>query len=110
DLSVSLDNVGKVSQQQGRWGDAQVAYEESLELSRRLVGVLGESPESLRDLTVSLHKLGQFNENHGTIKLAKEYYKEGLVLARRLAALLPDLPLYHSLPEYFITGLKNCDQ
>ncbi|MCF6282944.1 MAG: tetratricopeptide repeat protein, partial [Candidatus Polarisedimenticolaceae bacterium] len=53
DLSVSLDNVGQVSQQQGRWGDAQVAYEESLELSRRLVGVLGESPESLRDLSVS---------------------------------------------------------
>ncbi len=109
DLSVSLDNVSRVAQQQGRWGDAQAAYDESLQLSRRLASLLGETPESLRDLSVSLNNVGRVAEQQGRWGEAQAAYDEGLKLARRLARLLPDIPQYESLPGHFETALAELE-
>ena len=107
DVSVSLDNVGKVAQQQGRWGDAQHAYEESLQLSRRLAALLGDSPESLRDLCVSLSKLGDLLRDTKKCEEASSCFNEGLLLAQRLATLLPDIPSYSELPEHFEKAIST---
>ncbi len=110
DLSISLDNIGTVAQQQGRWGEAHSAYDESLQLRRRLASLLGESPEALRDLSVSLNNIGTVAQQQGRWGEAHSAYNEGLQLARRLAGLLPDIPDYHSLPGYFETALAELKQ
>ena len=101
DLSVSLDNVGGVAQQQGRWGDAQMAYEESLEIRRRLKELLGETPESLRDVAVSLSNLGHLFEGKNDLTQAENCYQEGLALGQRLTKMLPDLPAYTEIEAFF---------
>ncbi|MDM8546378.1 tetratricopeptide repeat protein, partial [Candidatus Venteria ishoeyi] len=58
DLSVSLDNVGKTAQRQGREEDARAAFEESLDIRRQILARIGEIPEALRDLSVSLNNVG----------------------------------------------------
>jgi hypothetical protein len=44
DLSVSLNNLGRVAQAQDDWTQAEVVYRESLALSRQLVERLGGTP------------------------------------------------------------------
>ena len=84
DLSVSLDNVGRVAEARGDWGAAGRAYEESLDLARGLVDVLG-TPESRRDLSVSLDNVGRVAEARGDWGAAAESYGELLEAARDLA-------------------------
>ena len=84
DLSVSLDNVGRVARARGDWGAAGRAYEESLDLARGLVDVLG-TPESRRDLSVSLNNVGRVAEARGDWGAAAESYGELLEAARDLA-------------------------
>lgn len=105
DLSISLDNVGDVAKQQGRWGDAQSAYEESLGIRRRLCAMLGETPEALRDLAVSLSKSGDLCT--GQNQLAAPYYLEGLEIGKRLAQMLPDLPDYAMVQPFFQSRLDT---
>ncbi len=84
DLSVSLDNVGGVAQARGLWQEAGAAYEESLELRRALVGVLG-TPEARRDLSVSLDNVGGVAQARGLWQEAGAAYEESLELRRELA-------------------------
>ena len=84
DLSVSLNNVGRVAEARGDWGAAGRAYEESLDLARGLVDVLG-TPESRRDLSVSLNNVGRVAEARGDWGAAGRAYEESLDLARDLA-------------------------
>ena len=84
DLSVSLNNVGRVAEARGDWGAAGRAYEESLDLARGLVDVLG-TPESRRDLSVSLDNVGRVAEARGDWGAAAESYGELLEAARDLA-------------------------
>ena len=101
DLSVSLDKVGAVAQQQGRWSDAQSAYEESLGLSRRLKALLGDTPESLRDLSVSLYKLALLQIAQQKVDCAMPMLQEGLVICERLATMQPDIPAYTEGVDFF---------
>ena len=84
DLSVSLNNVGRVAEARGDWGAAGRAYEESLGVRRGLVDVLG-TPESRRDLSVSLNNVGRVAEARGDWGAAGRAYEESLDLARDLA-------------------------
>ena len=84
DLSVSLNNVGRVAEGRGDWGAAGRAYEESLGVRRGLVDVLG-TPESRRDLSVSLNNVGRVAEARGDWGAAGRAYEESLDLARDLA-------------------------
>ena len=50
DLSVSLDNVGRVARDLGDLSAARVAFEESLSLRRQLAESFPDIPRLLRDL------------------------------------------------------------
>ncbi len=100
DLSVSLDNVGQVGQQQGRWGDAQSAYEESLGIRRRLCAMLGDTPESLRDLAIANQNLALLYAAQDQKTLAVQYFYEEFALGKRLSAMLPNMPFYIEIEAY----------
>ena len=87
DLSVSLDNVGRVAEVRGEWGVAEAAYRESLGLARGLEELLG-TPEARRDLSVSLDNVGRVAEVRGEWGVAEAAYRESLGLARGLEELL----------------------
>jgi tetratricopeptide (TPR) repeat protein len=67
DLSVSLNNLGRVAQAQDEWTQADAICRESLALSRQVVERLGGTPVSLRDLSVSLHNLGRVARGAGRL-------------------------------------------
>ena len=96
DLSVSLNNVGRVARARGDWGAAGRAYEESLDLARGLADVLG-TPESRRDLSVSLDNVGRVAEARGDWGAAGRAYEESLDLARGLADSLGTPESLHDL-------------
>ena len=54
DLSVSLNRMGDISRALGRLEDAEGAYRESLEIDRKVLEKVGNTPEALRDLSISL--------------------------------------------------------
>lgn len=58
DLSISLDIVGMVARDLGQLEDAREAFQESLEISRRLVALTEDSRQSQRDLSVSMDDVG----------------------------------------------------
>ena len=87
DLSVSLNNVGRVAEVRGEWDVAEAAYRESLGLARGLEESLG-TPEARRDLSVSLNNVGRVAEVRGEWDVAEAAYRESLGLARELEDLL----------------------
>ena len=87
DLSVSLDNVGRVAEVRGEWGVAEAAYRESLGLARGLEELLG-TPEARRDLSVSLDNVGRVAEVRGEWGVAEAAYRESLEVRRGLEELL----------------------
>lgn len=87
DLSVSLDNVGRVAWARGEWDAAEAAYQESLGLARGLVESLG-TPEARRDLSVSLNNVGRVAEVRGDWDAAEEAYRESLEIRRELDDLM----------------------
>ncbi|MBF0698423.1 tetratricopeptide repeat protein, partial [Actinomyces bowdenii] len=69
------------------WQEAGAAYEESLEICRELVGVLG-TPEARRDLSVSLNKVGGVAQARGLWQEAGAAYEESLEICRELVGVL----------------------
>ncbi|MBL8392455.1 MAG: tetratricopeptide repeat protein [Candidatus Accumulibacter sp.] len=92
DLSISLDNLGRVAQAQGDWTQAEAVYRESLALRRQLVERLGGTPESLRDLSISLDNLGRVAQAQGDWTQAEAVYRESLALSRQLVERLGGTP------------------
>jgi hypothetical protein len=62
DVSVSLDNVGRVALAGGDLAGARAAYTESLEMRRRLAAEDRESAQARRDVSVSLWRLAELAE------------------------------------------------
>ena len=83
DLSVALDNVGRVAEMRGEWGAAEAAYRESLEVRWGLEELLG-TPQARRDLSVALDNVGRVAEARGEWDVAEAAYRESLELARGL--------------------------
>ena len=75
DLSVSLNNVGRVAEARGDWGAAGRAYEESLDLARDLADSLW-TPGSLHDLVISLGNLAGVVEQLGDAERAESLRAE----------------------------------
>ena len=75
DLSVSLDNVGRVARARGDWDAAEAAYGESLGIARKLADSLG-TPESLHDLVISLGNLADVVERLGDAERAESLRAE----------------------------------
>ena len=84
DLSVSLDNVGRVAEARSDWGAAGRAYEESLEIRRSLVDSLG-TPQARQDLLMSLNNVGRVVEVRGDWNTAEQIYDEVFGTFRDLA-------------------------
>jgi tetratricopeptide (TPR) repeat protein len=91
DLSVSLNNVGKVAEAQGDWVQAEAAYRESLGLRRQLVERLGSTPEALDDLGISLLNLTRVPGQHEV-----SLRQEALAIYQELASKFPNVPSYRT--------------
>ena len=87
DLSVSLDNVGRVARERGEWDVAEAAYRESLEILRGLEDSLG-TPQSRRDLSVALNNVGRVAEARGEWDAAEAAYRESMEIRQELDDLL----------------------
>ncbi len=92
DLSISLDNVGRVAQALGRWQAAAQVYEESLQIRRDVRAAVGETPEALRDLSISLNNVGRVAEALGRWEAAAQAYEEGLQISRDVRAAVGETP------------------
>ena len=75
DLSVSLNNVGRVAESRGDWAAAGRAYEESLGIARDLADSLG-TPEFLHDLVISPDNLAGVVEQLGDAERAESLRAE----------------------------------
>jgi tetratricopeptide (TPR) repeat protein len=92
DLSVLLDDVGRVAEAQGNWSEAETVYRESLAIRRQLLERLGGSPEALRDVSVSLDNVGRVAEAQGNWSEAETVYRESLAIRRQLLERLGGSP------------------
>ena len=92
EVSIALDNVGRVAQAQGDLAQAESTYRESLALSRQLVERLGGTPEALRDVSVALDNVGRVAEVQGDWAQAESAYRESLALRRQLVERLGGTP------------------
>ena len=88
DLSVSLNNLGRVAQAQGDWTQAEAVYRESLALRRQLVERLGGTPESLDDLAVLLVNVSATPPGDSAARA------EAVDIYRRLCTRFPDTVRY----------------
>ena len=76
DLSIALNNVGRVAEAQGDWQEARGTYRESLDLMRWQRERLGDTPETVRDLSVSLNNVGRVALAQGDWEKAGAAYRE----------------------------------
>ena len=83
-----MQKIGNVAQAQGRLDGAARAYEEGLEIDRRLLKDYGETPLAIRDLYLSLSKLAEVVLAGSAQQQA--LYSEALMLARRLQLVFRD--------------------
>ena len=66
DLSVSLNNVGRVAEARGEWGVAEAAYRESLEVRRELEHLLG-TPQARQDVSTSEENLKRLSQKRADL-------------------------------------------
>ncbi|MGI8536865.1 MAG: tetratricopeptide repeat protein [Mycobacteriales bacterium] len=85
DLSVALENVGRVRGRQGDLDGALGVFSESLALRRRVAESYGVTPQALRDLSVALDNVGRVRERQGDLDAALGAFSESLELSRRVA-------------------------
>ena len=91
DLSVALDNVGRVSEARGEWDAAEAAYRESMEVRRGLALGLARglgTPQARRDLSVALDNVGRVSEARGEWDAAEAAYRESMEIRQELDDLL----------------------
>ena len=98
DLSVSLENVGRVAEARRDWDSAARAYEESLGIRRGFADSLG-TPESRRDLSVSLENVGRVAEARRDWDSAARAYEEALEIVQELAKTLKNPEVRNSLAK-----------
>ncbi len=92
DLSLSLDEMGRIREVAGETDAARAIYEESLAIDRGLTETVGETPQTLRDLAFSLIRVGGVHESAGVTDMAKAAYEEALEIRRGLVATIGENP------------------
>jgi tetratricopeptide (TPR) repeat protein len=78
--------------EQQRPDRAQTFAAQALQLSRQLLELTGEAPQSVRDLSVSLDKVGNVALDLGQLEEARSAYCESLQLRRQLLELTGEAP------------------
>ena len=91
-LAMVLDRVGHLAIAEQRMQGAAEAYAESLQISRKLLAQLGETPQGLRDLSVALNNVGGVAHDVGQGEAARTAYQESLSISRKLLAQLGETP------------------
>jgi len=86
------DLSGQLALQRADLGAATRAYEDAVPLARRLLGMRGESPQTLHDLAVSLTRLGDARREIGEHEAATAAYEESMALDRRVLVLHGEFP------------------
>jgi tetratricopeptide (TPR) repeat protein len=76
----------------GRLREAHALAQELVAISRKLIGRVGETPESLRDLSVSLEKVGDAAARLGAFEAAQQAYQESLAISRKLIGRVGETP------------------
>ena len=87
-----LDELAGLALWRGDLESALTAYEEALDLVRRLRIVRGASPEVLHDLSIAIRKVGGVQLSLGNLSAASAAFEESLALRRQLRAALGDTP------------------
>lgn len=82
--SMWLDLQGAVARDLARFSEARDAFEEALELSRRILQSYGDSPQALHDLSVTLNNVGTVRRELGELAEALDAFEESLELGRRI--------------------------
>ena len=88
--AIKLSRQGLREEQRGSLARARAAFEESLDLRRRLLALESRRKERLVDLSVGLDDLGRVLESQGALEEARRMYEESLQLLRRLVSQEPD--------------------
>jgi hypothetical protein len=90
DLSVSLNNIGRVAEAQSDWKLAEEVSRESLEIRRALQERLGRTPRSLADLRFSLQSLERVAKGQGDLDQAAALAAEAKAIETDLAGKVSD--------------------
>ncbi len=109
-LSISLDNVGNTHKALDQWEKARIAFDESLEISRKLLSSVGETPQALRDISVSLDNVGNTHQALDQWEKARIAYQQGYELAKQLREALPEISQFSKLPKHFTKRLKALEE
>ncbi|MFL5219476.1 MAG: tetratricopeptide repeat protein [Microvirga sp.] len=94
DVAVSLSKTGDVLRAQGDLAGALEAYEEGLEIRRRLASVDPSHAEQRRGLFVSLARLAVTARAQGEPEQACSHLQEALTIMRPLAERFPEHPRF----------------
>ena len=86
DVSSSLSNLGYVKRRSGDLAGALAAYQESLDIARKLAAQDPDSVETQHDVMLSLNVIGDVNGRAGDPSGELAAYEESLDIARKLAA------------------------
>jgi hypothetical protein len=87
DVSVSLNKVGDDKLRRGDQAGALAAYQESLDIRRKLAAQDQGNPQAQRDVAVNLDKIGDVKRRGGDQAGPLAAYRESLDITRKLAAL-----------------------
>jgi tetratricopeptide (TPR) repeat protein len=85
-VAVSLNKLGDVRLRAGDLAGALAAYQEGLDIARKLAAQDQGNAQAQRDVSVSLNRLGDVKLQGGDRAGALAAYQEGLDIARKLAA------------------------
>ncbi len=89
-----------------RLREALQTAEEILDISRRILAAVGETPEALRDLSASLDNVGNTDLSLGKYEDARTAFAEGLEIGARLTEAFPRQVEYNSLKRHFEERLR----
>jgi tetratricopeptide (TPR) repeat protein len=92
DLSIALNNLGRVERDLAYFEAARSAFCESLELCRHLRERAGDTPQVLRELSIALDNVGQIESDYGNLEVARAAFLESLELRRRMREMVGDTP------------------
>ena len=90
-LSIALDDFGNVNRELGRAEAAAENYRESLALRRRLLEVVGETPQALADVGMSLAKMAELAFQRADMAGALIHMRDARDAFTRANALAPQV-------------------
>ena len=90
-LTASL-RAARVLLTSARHPEAQETAQAGLDIARRILERVGETPEALRDISVSLDNVGKTEQALGRWEQARDLYKESLDIARRILERVGETP------------------